>query len=42
MTLVLLSLRRTCATHFGQQTNTKDTLVQMRHSDPALRAEARG
>jgi len=30
----LLTLRRTCATHFGQRANTKDTQVQMRHSDP--------
>ncbi|HEX3747551.1 MAG TPA: hypothetical protein VHW09_26625 [Bryobacteraceae bacterium] len=31
----LLTLRRTCATHFGQKANTKDTQAQMRHSDPA-------
>ena len=30
----LLTLRRTCATHFGQKANTKDTQVQMRHADP--------
>jgi len=32
--LDLLTLRRTCATHFGQKANTKDTQVQMRHADP--------
>jgi integrase len=32
--LDLLTLRRTCATHFGQIANTKDTQVQMRHADP--------
>jgi len=33
--LDLLTLRRTCATHFGQKANTKDTQAQMRHADPA-------
>lgn len=32
--LDLLTLRRTCATHFGQKANTKDTQAQMRHADP--------
>ncbi|MGD0050159.1 MAG: site-specific integrase, partial [Bryobacteraceae bacterium] len=32
--LDLLTLRRTCATHFGQKANTKDTQMQMRHADP--------
>jgi len=32
--LDLLTLRRTCATHFGQRANTKDTQAQMRHADP--------
>ena len=32
--LDLLPLRRTCATHFGQKANTKDTQAQMRHADP--------
>jgi integrase len=32
--LDLLTLRRTCATHFGQKANTKDTQVQMRHAAP--------
>jgi integrase len=31
--LDLLTLRRTCATHFGQKANTKDTQAQMRHAD---------
>ena len=34
LNLDLLTLRRTCATHFGQKANTKDTQVQMRHADP--------
>jgi integrase len=33
--LDLLTLRRTCATHFGQKANTKDTQAQMRHADPS-------
>jgi integrase len=33
--LNLLTLRRTCATHFGQKANPKDTEAQLRHSDPA-------
>jgi integrase len=32
--LDLLTLRRTCATHFGQKANPKDTQAQLRHSDP--------
>jgi integrase len=32
--LDLLTLRRTCATHFGQKATTKDTQMQMRHADP--------
>ena len=32
--LDLLTLRRTCATHFGQKANTKDTQAQTRHADP--------
>jgi integrase len=30
----LLTLRRTCATHFGQKANPRDTQAQLRHSDP--------
>ncbi|MCL5743575.1 MAG: hypothetical protein M1541_06560, partial [Acidobacteria bacterium] len=33
--LDLLTLSRTCATHFGQKANTKDTQAQMRHADPS-------
>lgn len=31
----LLALRRTCATHFGQRANPKDTQAQLRHADAA-------
>lgn len=32
--LDLLTLRRTCATHFGQKATPKDTQAQLRHADP--------